>query len=260
MTNLTADFDQITAYAKGYGLPVTKKRAILREYLQVKIISLIYAQKQAKNLFFVGGTSLRLLHNLDRFSEDLDFDSKGLSKNEIKDILSAVLENLAKENIGVDFYHNPKDKKAYCEFRFPKILFETGISSNKEEKLTIKFDFESFWKGQAREVITLNHYGFLVKAVSKTLDQFAVEKLVAYVNRTQNQARDLYDLVWLAAQNAKLDGVFAKKNGFDTKELVAKARARFAKEKIGSLEHDLTPFLLDETAVSKISFFDKLYA
>lgn len=259
MTNLTADFDQITTFAQSYGLPISKKRAILREFLQVKIISLIYAHKQAKNLFFVGGTALRLLHGLDRFSEDLDFDSYGLSKKEIYNIINGVLTNLVKENIAVDIYHNPKEKKDYYEFRFPNVLFETEISSNKEEKLTIKFDFESFWKGQERKTVTLNRYGFLVKVVTKSLNQFAVEKLIAYINRTQNQARDLYDLVWLSTRGAKPDGKFATANGFNLKKLVKQARGRFFKEKLHSLESNLAPFLLDESAVSKITFFDKLY-
>ncbi len=243
MTNLTTDFDQITAYATSYGLSVTKKRAILREYLQVKIISLIYAQKQAKNLFFVGGTALRLLHGLDRFSEDLDFDSCDLSKEEIRNILDEVLLKLARENIDIDFYHNPKEKKDYYEFRFPNVLFETGISSNKEEKLTIKFDFETFWKGQEREIVTLNQYGLLVKVVTKTLNQFVVEKVVAYIHRTQNQARDLYDLVWLSTRGAKPDKKFALANGFNTAELVARGLAKYRREKLSILQSSLRPFL-----------------
>lgn len=259
MTNLTANFNQITNFAKEYGLPESKRRAILREFLQVKILSLIYAQKQAKNLYFVGGTGLRLLHGLDRFSEDLDFDSLGLSKTEIKKTIDEVLGRLKEENILVDFYHNPKEKKDYYEFRFPKVLFEIDISNNEDEKLMIKFDFESFWKGQRRELVTLNKYGLLTEVVTKTLSQFAVEKLVAYVNRKQNQARDLYDLVWLAAQNVKPDASFARTNGFDLEKLIFQAKTRFAKEKFASLKRELAPFLLDETAVSKIRFFNKLY-
>lgn len=259
MTNLPVNFNQITDFAQSYGLPPSKKRAILREFLQVKIISLIYGQKLARNLFFVGGTGLRLMFGLDRFSEDLDFDAPTLTKEEINKLINETLTGLQKENITVDFYHNPKKKKDYYEFRFPKILFETGISRNQEEKLMVKFDFETFWQGQASETVTLNRYGFLTKVVTKTLPQFVVEKLVAYVNRIQNQARDLYDLVWLAAQNVKPDAQFAGKNGFDLKQLVSRAKARFLKEKINALELGLAPFLLDESAKSKITFFDKLY-
>jgi predicted nucleotidyltransferase component of viral defense system len=259
MTNLTANFCQITNFAKQYGLPASKKRAILREFLQVKILSLIYAQKPARNLFFVGGTALRLLYGLDRFSEDLDFDAPDLSKTEIKKLIDEILGRLTEENILVDFYHNPKEKKDYYEFRFPEILFETGVSPNKEEKIAIKFDFEFFWKRQKRETITLNKYGILTQVVTKTLPQFAVEKLVAYINRTQNQARDLYDLVWLASQGAKPDQEFAKKNGFEIKDLISKAKKRFQKEKFTMLERGLAPFLPEETTAEKIRFFRELY-
>jgi len=44
--------------AKELGLPQTKKRAILREYLQTIILDGIYKSDFAKSMFFVGGTAL----------------------------------------------------------------------------------------------------------------------------------------------------------------------------------------------------------
>ncbi len=61
--------------AKELGLPQTKKRAILREYLQTIILDGIYKSDFAKYMFFVGGTALRFFYNLPRFSEDLDFNN-----------------------------------------------------------------------------------------------------------------------------------------------------------------------------------------
>ena len=45
----------------------------LREFLQVLILKIIDESGYFKNLAFVGGTALRILYNLKRFSEDLDF-------------------------------------------------------------------------------------------------------------------------------------------------------------------------------------------
>lgn len=259
MTNITTNIDQIMNFARSYGLPALKKRAIIREYLQSKIISIIYTQKISKQLFFVGGTALRLLHGLDRFSEDLDFDAPDVSKSEIKNLLDEVSLILAKENIAVELYQNPKGKKDYYELRFSKILYEAGVTPNKDEKLAIKFDFESFWKGQERETILFNRYGFLANVVTKTLDQFIVEKIVAYLNRPKTAPRDIYDLVWLKSHGAKPDANFAKYNKFDLKKITEQSLKKFSKEKTTLIKGSLIPFLLDETSVNKIDFFNPLF-
>lgn len=259
MNNIVANFEQILTFAKEYGLSVEKKRAILREYLQSKIISLIYQEKRSAKLFFVGGTSLRLLRGLDRFSEDLDFDSVNLPKGEIEKLLRIIVKKLKKENIDLIFYQNKKLKKTYYEFRFPNLLSELGISQNKEEKLMIKLDFEEFWQGQKQEIIFFNRYGFLANIVTKTLDQVLVEKLFAFLNRPQTQGRDIYDLVWLFSQGAKVDKDFVKRNNLPP-DLLKQVKEKWQKE-IGQMKRfkaKLSPFLLDEKNLEKINFFEKV--
>ncbi|GAC1589402.1 MAG: hypothetical protein NVS3B19_09430 [Ginsengibacter sp.] len=51
------------------------KRFILREYLQYKMLQIIYESEYAKGLAFLGGTCLRIVHGNTRFSEDIDFDN-----------------------------------------------------------------------------------------------------------------------------------------------------------------------------------------
>lgn len=258
MTNITADWPQIFVMAKRYGLPQTKKRAIIREYLQVKILQLLYAQKFSKRVFFVGGTALRILHGLDRFSEDLDFDAPKLTQSEIHKMLSGIRDALKRENVSAEMYQNKTAKKTYFELRFPMLLFETGISPNRSEKLAIQFDFEPFWKNQNREVLLLNRFGFLARVVSKTLDQFVVEKLAAYIGRKETAARDLYDLVWLMSRGATGDAVFAKNNGLDIGKLLTAAQKKFTTENPAALKRRLQPFLLDEKRVGTIDFFQDL--
>ena len=59
----------------------TFREFILREYLQHKILQIIFGQPEhAKQLCFLGGTCLRIVHGNNRFSEDIDFDNFGLSE------------------------------------------------------------------------------------------------------------------------------------------------------------------------------------
>src|SRR3989344_9254684 len=99
MNQITDNYKEILEFAKSYGLPVTKKRAILREYLQSKILSIIYQDRISVNLYFAGGTSLRLLRGMDRFSEDLDFDINKSYKNKISGLTAGILGQFKRENI-----------------------------------------------------------------------------------------------------------------------------------------------------------------
>jgi predicted nucleotidyltransferase component of viral defense system len=49
------------------------KKNILREYLQYKILEILFDSKYANNLVFMGGTSIRIICGSNRFSEYLDF-------------------------------------------------------------------------------------------------------------------------------------------------------------------------------------------
>ena len=49
------------------------KRNILREYLQYKMLGIIYNGKFGLKLVFMGGTAIHIVHGAGRFSEDFDF-------------------------------------------------------------------------------------------------------------------------------------------------------------------------------------------
>ena len=71
---------------------------ILKEYLQLMILDFISSTNYADKLCFIGGTNLRLVYGIDRFSEDLDFDCKNMDKDEFlkmtDDILAFLKRNL----------------------------------------------------------------------------------------------------------------------------------------------------------------------
>jgi predicted nucleotidyltransferase component of viral defense system len=59
---------------------------LLREYLQYKILALIFSSDFATKFAFLGGTCLRIVHQTNRFSEDLDFDNFDLSPNDFEQL------------------------------------------------------------------------------------------------------------------------------------------------------------------------------
>lgn len=52
-------------------------RNVLREYLQARVLEGLQRAGAFNSLAFRGGTALRFLHGLPRYSEDLDFSLEG---------------------------------------------------------------------------------------------------------------------------------------------------------------------------------------
>jgi predicted nucleotidyltransferase component of viral defense system len=100
------------------------KKNILREYLQYKILEIIFNSKIANRLSFLGGTALRIVHENTRFSEDLDFDNFNLSESDFTEIRSVM-------------------KGAFrCYVKLPRVLFDNAISNLRQEKILIQVDTE----------------------------------------------------------------------------------------------------------------------
>ena len=64
--------DEALALASGLDDPVRKKN-VLREYVQAFALRSLHEREAFRSMAFVGGTALRFLWNLPRYSEDLDF-------------------------------------------------------------------------------------------------------------------------------------------------------------------------------------------
>jgi len=253
MSSLKSVWVQVRKMAIDAGMP-DKPRAILREYLQVKALDFIYGQKGSDRLSFVGGTSLRLLYHLPRFSEDLDFYNRGVADNDVIKLVRQVASRFEAENIPVELFEKITQGKTYFELRFPELLLELGISTNPREKLMIKIDYGRQWKGQSVRAVLMRKMGVLQSVVTNTQDQLLVEKLAAYVGRKTVQPRDMYDVVWLYGQGAKLDLQFIKANKIDN--LIDSALSRLAEESVSSeTKRKLAPFLFVPGDEKKLELF-----
>ena len=115
------------------------KRSLIREYLQYKILELIFASEHAAKLSFLGGTALRIVYGNTRFSEDLDFDNFGLEENEFEGLAQKVRGGLEAQGLKVEV--DTVSKGAYrCRIRLPDILFVNELSPHQEEKILIQID------------------------------------------------------------------------------------------------------------------------
>src|SRR6056297_805058 len=118
---------------------------MLKEYFHYKMLDIIFNTKYAKKLSFIGGTNLRIVHNIERFSEDLDFDCFDLSREEFMDLTDLVIKGIRDQGINIKADDKKKDLELKAFRRnivFPELMFELGLSNYKEKKLLIKIESE----------------------------------------------------------------------------------------------------------------------
>jgi len=90
------------------------------DYIQSIILKHIYLNQDT--IVFKGGTSLRKVHNLDRFSEDLDFNIVGKNAEEI---LNSGIRGLEKTGIDSELAHFDDRKDVYlAKIRYRGPLYE----------------------------------------------------------------------------------------------------------------------------------------
>ena len=89
-------------------------RNVLREYLQARILDVLQRAGAMVPLAFQGGTSLRFLFALPRYSEDLDFTLEGDSSTyDLRAYLAAIRSELAREGYEVGLGWNGKKMRHY---------------------------------------------------------------------------------------------------------------------------------------------------
>ena len=173
------------------------KRFILREYLQYKILNIIYLSKQGAKLAFIGGTALRLLYNNQRFSEDLDFDNLGLDEKSLIGLTKIIESNLQKEGFDVSI-RNTQHNAFRCRIKIPKLLFDNQLSPLKEEQILIQFDTEPQNFPHKTIVQLINQFDVLQNIITSPLDVLYSQKLFAAFNRKRAKGRDFFDLIFLS--------------------------------------------------------------
>jgi predicted nucleotidyltransferase component of viral defense system len=78
-------------------------RHILREYMQYQILNLIFKQKIATKLSFLGGTAIKICYGSQRYSEDLDFDNFQLTQTEFEQLIKKLVNDLQNEGYSVEY-------------------------------------------------------------------------------------------------------------------------------------------------------------
>lgn len=250
-------FNEVLKFAKQYGLPTNNPRVILTEYLQCEVLDSLF--EMSPNLHFIGGTALRLLHNLPRFSEDLDFDNFNLKQENFESLIEKLQKQLKLKGFNTEF--RLSFKGAYhCYFKFNKLLFDNKLSPYKEEKILIRLDTTSQKVKVEKEARLLNRYGLVREIITNPLETIMAQKILAMLNRKTAKGRDFYDFIFLQAR-AEPDFAYLKQvaNLTSWAEIKKEADKKFKNLNFKVLSKDVERFLFNRKDVDKVAYFKKYF-
>lgn len=233
------------------------KKNILREYLQYKILEILFDSKYANKLAFMGGTSIRIICGSNRFSEDLDFDNFDLTQEEFKDLSETIQNRLTLEGHAVEIKTVFKNA-FHSRIAFLNILYENGISKHKNEKLMIRLDTEPQRTEYEPDKTIINKFDVFTRINVVPNDILLAQKLFAILNRKRAMGRDIYDAIFLFGRTRPDFGYLRSKADINHQaDLKKRLLSRCEELDFEKLSRDLEPFLTNPSDTKKILLFSE---
>jgi predicted nucleotidyltransferase component of viral defense system len=234
------------------------RKYIVKEYIQLLILDFLSTSKFVKKITFIGGTNLRLVKGIDRFSEDLDFDCKDFSTGDFTEMSQSVLTFLQRSGIRAETREKQSEK--LTAFRssiyFPELLFELGLSAYKEERFLIKLESQNQEFEYMPQMANINSCGFFFSFPVPPDGVLCAMKLSALLSRAKG--RDFYDALFLLSQTKpNYDYLAQKQNIHNLSELKTKLLETTEKVDLLHKSKDFEHLLFNKANKEKILNFSE---
>ena len=194
-------------------------QSALREIMQEITLAGLQRSSFFEKAAFYGGTALRIFHNLDRFSEDLDFSLLQTEQDfSLEKYQHAIINEFASLGMNVSISEKQKVKQnninsaflksetIWRELKLETIIPQNGLDTKANIKIKIEVDTEPPLNFKTEEKLLLKPFSFYVKCF--TLPDLFAGKMHALLFRkwgTNVKGRDWYDMEWYIKKGIKLD-------------------------------------------------------
>lgn len=234
-------------------------RSMLREYLQYKILEIIFNSKYAHKLSFLGGTAIRICYDSTRFSEDIDFDNFDLSIEDFEEIALIIKKELSAEGYAIET-RNIYKGAYHCYIKIPRLLFENKLSGLEEEKLLIQLDTLPHKYKYKPEIFTLDSFDIFTDIFVTPKKTILSQKIFAATERKRIKGRDFFDIIFLL-RDTKPDYVYLKKKMNISNQIELKSMLLdFCKNiDFASLSKDVAPFLVNPNELDRVKNFPQFF-
>ena len=204
---------------------------------------------------FYGGTCLRIFHDLQRFSEDMDFSLLAPDdKFDFTKYFQPRIDEFA--IVGREVEIKKKDKKGFgkVESAFLKDntdVYDVSFLTEKSIKIKIEVDTQPPLNFKTEQKLLLQPHSFMTRCF--TLPDLFAGKMHALVYRgwkNRVKGRDWYDFEWYVRHNVPLDFVHLAERvrQFNNAEIgqaefMVQLKNRLASANINQVKSDALPFV-----------------
>jgi len=248
----------------------------LKEIIQELALLGLWRAKFFHHAAFYGGTSLRILYGLDRFSEDIDFSL--LESNKYFDLtpyLEAIKSELNSMGFEIEIAPRTKNIESTIESAFLKAdtkehllkiavphQISERIARNDRIKIKLEIDTDPAGGFETEAKTLLQPIAFSVNSY-KLPDLFG-GKIHAILERQwlsgRVKGRDYYDFVWYIGRNTEVrlnyleqklrqNGSWSLTRAMTRTDLVSRLEQKFSKLDVELAKKDVLPFVKDRMAV-----------
>ena len=253
----------------------------LKEIIQEIVLLGLWRSKFYEKAVFYGGSALRILYKLDRFSEDLDFSLIAPEKDfNIKKYLGAVKSELELWDFEVFTEEKNKKNGSTINSAFIKantlihlLKIDVNLKTHKNAVMKIKLEVDQDPAiGFASELkYHLHPIPFTIKTMALPgLFAGKMHALLCRTRRTNIKGRDWYDLIWFVKNNIPCDLYYLKNKmaqtgHIDVSEALTKEKLiEFLSGKIKEIDFDLAksdvePFLKNSGQREELSLWSDTF-
>lgn len=173
------------------------RRSLTREYLQARVLLALQDHGAFSNWAFMGGTALRFLFRLPRYSEDLDFSLTTPGEDSrFEKLIQGVQRDLSAETYDVDVKLRTRPNVASAFVKFRGLLHELGLSAHPDEVFKVKVELDTYPPEGARTETRLVRRFVMLNLLHHDRASLLAGKLHAVLTRKYTKGRDIYDLIW----------------------------------------------------------------
>ncbi|MBI4316924.1 MAG: nucleotidyl transferase AbiEii/AbiGii toxin family protein [Chloroflexi bacterium] len=148
-------------------------------------------------LAFHGGTALRFLYSLPRYSEDLGFALERPGPGyDFRAYLRAVRSDLEREGYAVDVTVSDQKTVHSAFVRFIGLVYELRLSLHRDEVLRVKIEVDTNPPAGAILATSVVRRHVTLQLQHHDPASLLAGKLHAVLHRPYPKGRDIYDLLW----------------------------------------------------------------
>ena len=262
------------------------KKDALKEVIQEIVLCGLSRAGFFRKAAFYGGTALRIFHNLDRFSENLDFSLKTTDESFLlSDYFSALRKEIASFGLNVEISEKVKSGESAVQSAFLKgntkehmlMFFDADQAIDRipgNELIKIKFEVDTNPPALASferkyRLLPVPYEVMLYDMPS--LFAGKVHAVICRAWKSRIKGRDLYDYVFFLSKGAHLNtehlkarliqsGVWDEGKAFSVEYAKRLLRERFEMIDYQLAKADVVPFLKNTSALDMWSadFFKQI--